>query len=82
MTHLPRKNANSIHFEREIAHVNHALTPGSPTVKERMHRGLFFFSRSQMHRETAELRNSSECPRTFPEIFGNGRIIFGNSDTW
>ena len=44
-------------------------------------RGLFFFNRSQTHRETSELRNSSELPRKFPEIFGNSRIIFGNSGT-
>ena len=34
-----------------------------------------------MHGETSELRNSSELPRKFPEIFGNSRIIFGNSGT-
>ena len=44
-------------------------------------RGLFFFSRFQTHRETSELRNSSELPRKFPEIFGNSGIIFGNSGT-
>ena len=43
-------------------------------------KGLSFFSRSQTHRETSKLRNSSERPRKFPEIFGNSRIIFGNSD--
>ena len=35
-----------------------------------------------MHPETSELWNSLEHPRKFPEMFGNSRIIFGNSDTW
>ena len=34
-----------------------------------------------MHRETSKLRNSSELPQKFLEIFGNSRIIFGNSGT-
>ena len=34
-----------------------------------------------MHRETSELRNSSGLPWKFSEIFGNSRIIFGNSGT-
>ena len=45
-------------------------------------RGLFFFGRSQMHHETAELQNSSVLPWKFPEILGNSWIIFGNSGTW
>ena len=44
-------------------------------------RWLFFFNRSKTHRETSELRNSSERPRKFPKTFGNSRFIFGNSDT-
>ena len=44
-------------------------------------RGLFFFSGSQTHRETSELRNSLGRPRKFPKIFGNSRSIFGNSGT-
>ena len=31
-----------------------------------------------MHCETSELRNSSEHPWNFPEIFGNRQIIFRN----
>ena len=34
-----------------------------------------------MHRATSELWNSSELPQKFPEIFGNSRIILGNSGT-
>ena len=81
MTNLPQKNVNSIQFGKEIVHVNHVFVPGSPILKGKKPRGLFFFSRSQKHRETSELRNSSELPRKFPEIFGNSRIIFGNSGT-
>ena len=81
MTNVPQKNVNSIQFGKEIVHVNHVLIPGSPILKEKKPRGLFFFSRSKTHRETSELRNSSELPRKFSGIFGNSRTIFGNSGT-
>ena len=70
MTNLPQKNVNSIQIGKKIVHLNHVLIPGSPILK-----------RSQTHGETSELWNSSELPRRFPEIFGNSRIIFGNSGT-
>ena len=34
-THLPQKNVNSIQFDKRIVHVNHALIPGSPILKEK-----------------------------------------------
>ena len=67
-----------------MVHANHALViPGSPILKEKKSRGLFFFIQPQTHLETSELMNSSERPRKFPEIFGNSQnLIFGHSDTW
>ena len=82
MTHLPQKNVNSIQFEKGIVHANPArFNPRFTYFEGKKPRGLFFFSQSQTHRESSELRNSSERPRRFPEIFRNSRIIFGNSET-
>ena len=82
MTHLPQKNVNSIQFEKGIVHANPArFNPRFTYFEGKKPRGLFFFSQSQTHRDSSELRNSSERPRRFPEIFGNSRIIFGNSET-
>ena len=71
---LPFTTINLIQSEERRVHVNHASYP-------RFSRGWAFFSRPQMHRETLELRNSSECPLKFSEIVENSWIIFGNSDT-
>ena len=62
-------------LEREI------LWRGSLILKENMSRRLPFFSQFHVHRESSELWNSSECPRKFPEIFGNNQTIYRNSDT-
>ena len=83
MTNLPQRNVNSIQFGKEIVHVNHIFIPGSPILKEK---GLEDCSFSVDHKrtlyyETSELRNSLELPQKFLEIFGNSRIIVGNSGT-
>ena len=73
MTHLPQKNVNSIPGKS-------CSNPRFTDFEGKKSRELFFFSRSQTHHETSELRNSSERPRKFPKIFGHSRIIFENSD--
>ena len=78
MTHLLQKKVNSIQFERGKVHVNHALIRLTEFEGKKPRR-LLFFSPSQTRRESSELRNPSERPRK--EIFGNSRIIFGDSDT-
>ena len=71
---------NSIQFEKGIVHVNHALIPGSPILKEKSLEDCSFSvdSNTSWNFRTSEFfRMSSEVSRNL----WNSQIIFANSDT-
>ena len=77
---LPQKNVNSIQFEKEIVHVNHALILGSPILREKIVEDCSF-SIDPKRLASWNFRTSELRPRKFTEIFDNSRFIFGNSGT-